>query len=164
MKKRLPSKFLKWEKTTSDTLDYKKTYIDMADDLISGIVLSHIIYWYLPSKNGDGNKLKVYKDGHYWLAVQRKDWWDRVRITPDKADRALKILEEKGLIYKERYKFYGNPTVHIRLNEEVLMREWKKYKIEDLILMKKEDDFSDYGIQFPTSTEMEIGETPKSLT
>jgi len=44
------NEFLSWELTTRDTIDFKKIYVDIAGDLIAGLLLSQIIYWHLPSK------------------------------------------------------------------------------------------------------------------
>ncbi len=52
--------FLAWERTTNDVLDFKVTYADIAGaDVIVGMVLSHIMYFYLPSKDGRPDKLRV---------------------------------------------------------------------------------------------------------
>jgi hypothetical protein len=45
--------FLLWEKASKDTIDVKRVYIDIAGDVVGGIILSQIIYWHLPSKKGD---------------------------------------------------------------------------------------------------------------
>lgn len=110
--------FLYWEKKSLDCVDFKKIYVDIADDLIAGLILSDIIYWYLSDKTGKKNKLRVFHDGKYWIARSYKDWWNRVRITEAQAERGIRILVEKGIIEKHVYKFNGDPTCHIRLNKE----------------------------------------------
>ena len=106
--------FIYWEATTRDTIDFKKIYVDVAGDLIAGLMLSQIIYWHLPSKNGD-SKLKVKKDGYLWIAKGNADWYDEIRITEWQAPRALKILEDRGIVEKRIYKFDGAPMNHIRI-------------------------------------------------
>jgi len=113
--------FLAWEQMSRDTIDVKKVYIDIAEDLVAGILLSQIIYWYLPDQEGK-TKLRVEKDGQLWLAKGREDWWEECRITPKQFDRAIKILQKKGLVEKKIFKFNGNPTTHIRLNFDVLIQ------------------------------------------
>ena len=84
--------FLTWEKASKDTIDFKKVYVDVSGDLIAGLLLSQIIYWHLPSKDGK-SKLRVHKKDKTWLAKQRSDWWDEIRITPKQYDRAIgKVL------------------------------------------------------------------------
>lgn len=121
----LPEAFLEWEKKTSDTLDFKKTYVDIAGDLKAGVMLAHIIYWSLPDKSGD-LKLRVEKDGHFWIAVRRIDWWERVRLTEHEADTAIRKLLKAGLVVKKCYKFNGEPTVHVRLEVANFLAMWEK--------------------------------------
>lgn len=115
--------FLLWEQASQDTIDVKKIYIDIAGDQLAGILLSQIMYWFLPSKKG-GSKLRVIKDGVEWLAKGRNDWWDECRFSPKQFDRASKILESKNIIEKKTYKFDGDPTIHIRVNFDVFIQEW----------------------------------------
>jgi hypothetical protein len=117
--------FYKWEETSRDTVDFKKIYVDIADDLIAGLLLSQIIYWHLPSNSGK-SKLRVQKEGKTWLAKSRTDWWDEVRITPKQFDRASRLLKEKNIIETKLFKFNGIPTVHIYLNEERFLELWEE--------------------------------------
>ena len=112
------NEFLRWEDSSNDIIDFKKIYVDMAGDLIAGLVLSELIYWYLPSKDTGRNKLRVKHDGYLWIASRYKDWHDRARITESQAERAIKILVDKGLLIKAIFKFNGEPTVHVRIVED----------------------------------------------
>ena len=115
--------FLSWEKTTRDTIDFKCIYVDMAGDLVSGLLLSQIVYWNLPSQAGQ-TKLRVKKDGHLWLAKNRDDWWEEIRITPKQVDRAIKILSDKGLVVYENSLFAGKRTPFIRIDSDGFMAAW----------------------------------------
>ena len=115
--------FLQWERGTRDTIDLKKTYIDIADDLAGGVLLSQIIYYYLPDRNGKDSKLRVVKNDKLWIAKRREDWWNECRIKPKQVDRILKELKRKGLIETKVFKFAGTPTTHIRLIEETFMKK-----------------------------------------
>lgn len=106
--------FLLWEQATRDCIDVKKIYVDMADDLVAGILLSQIVYWNLPNKEGK-TKLRVQKDGVLWLAKSREDWWNECRIKPRQFDTAFKKLEDQNLVEKKIFRFDGNPTLHIRI-------------------------------------------------
>lgn len=130
-------KFLAWEASTKDTIDVKRIYIDMAGDLLAGIMLSQIIYWHLPDKNGK-TRLRVHKKGFWWLAKKYTDWWEEVRLTRAQARRALDILREKQLVVTDVMKFSGNPQVHIRLNWEVFLPTWSAQI--DIIAKKIESD------------------------
>jgi len=114
--------FIRWELLSRDTIDVKRVYVDITDDLIAGILLSQIIYYNLPSKKSNKiTKLTLKKDGFYWLAKKRTDWWEECRISPKQFDRALKILEEKQLVATKLFKFNGTPLKHIRINIDVLL-------------------------------------------
>jgi len=111
--------FIAWELASHDTLDVKRCYVDIAGDLVSGILLSQIIYWHLPNKEGK-SKLRVQHKGDYWLAKKREAWWDECRITAKQFDRASAILKNKGLIEIGLFKFNGAPMKHIKLNWDKL--------------------------------------------
>lgn len=92
-------------------------YIDIAGGLVEGTLLGQIMYWFTPDK--DGNiRTQIEKDGEYWIAKKRSEWWDEIRITDRQYDRAIKTLLEKDLIIIAKYKFGGLPTAHIRPNYE----------------------------------------------
>lgn len=130
--------FLAWELYSRDTIDLKRIYIDIAGDLIAGLLLSQIIYWNLPSKETGKSKLQVKKDGHYWIVKGREDWYNEIRITKRQYDRASKILIEKDLIIpsKTNWKFGGVPKTHLRLNFNKLI-----HKLNQFITDKQTDIF-----------------------
>ena len=45
--------FIAWEQVSRDTIDVKRCYVDIAGDLVAGILLSQIVYWHLPDKDGN---------------------------------------------------------------------------------------------------------------
>ncbi|HHB3507866.1 TPA: hypothetical protein ACORDH_005000 [Bacillus cereus] len=115
--------FLMWERATTDTIDFKKVYVDVADeDVVAGLLLSQIVYWHLPSKDTNITKLRIWKDKKLWLAKGRTDWWDEIRIGPRQFDRASKILVDQKIITKKVYKFNGDPMVHIHLHTDVFLK------------------------------------------
>ena len=150
--------FLKWEQLSRDSIDVKRMYLDIAGDLVAGVLLSQIIYWYLPDKEGR-TKLRVRKDGRLWLAKGRNDWWDECRITAKQYDRAIGLLEEKGLVEKRLYKFNGAPTTHISLKTDALMSHIQS------ILPKGEIPFYPFGeIHFNLSGNSLTENTAKNTT
>ena len=106
--------FFIWEAASRDTIDVKRCYVDMADDLVAGILLSQIVYWHLPGRGGE-TKLTVDRNGHSWMACKRDDWWGQCRITPKQFDRSVELLEQNGLVVTGLFKFNGSPTKHLRL-------------------------------------------------
>ncbi len=115
------SAFLQWERASRDIIDFKKIYCDVCGDTLGGLMLSEIVYWYLPTARGE-TKLRVEHDDYEWIAVRRYEWWDRIRLSPREADRALRTLVETRLVIKAVYKFYGEPTTHVRLNQSVFLQ------------------------------------------
>ena len=115
--------FVQWERASRDIIDFKKTYADMCGDVLAGLMLSEIVYWYLPDRAGN-TKLRVLHADELWIAVRRYDWWERVRLSPREADRAMKVLVDEQIIIKTLYKFDGDPTVHIRLDRAVFLAKF----------------------------------------
>jgi hypothetical protein len=91
-------------------------YVDLLDgDHLAALMLSQIVYWYKPGKDGKA-KINLYKRDQYWLAKSHKEWFEELRLTRFQSQRCLAKLKEKGLITTELMRFDGSPTVHIRLN------------------------------------------------
>jgi len=105
------------ESMSQDIIVVKAQYVRMCNDLISGLMLSQIVYWWTPSKNGK-SKLRVKKDGKMWIAKTHKSWTEYC-ITEKQASRHLKILVNLGLIEMKNFKFDGEHTTHIHLIESV---------------------------------------------
>ena len=66
----LPENFLSWHAETNDSLDVKITYIDMADDLVAGVVLSQIVSWYLPNKDSPP---RINEKGYMWFVKEHQE-------------------------------------------------------------------------------------------
>jgi hypothetical protein len=113
--------FKQWESASRDTIDVKRVYVDMAGGLVAGVVLSQIVFYYLPRKDGK-SRLRVRKGGDLWLAIKRDDWWDQVRLDAKQFDRALRVLIDKGLVQKKTFKFKGVPILHVRLLEDAFLK------------------------------------------
>jgi len=156
--------FLRWEETDYDAINVKRIYIDIAEDLIAGILLSQIVYWHLPSKRDGNSKLKVKKGNKLWLAKGREDWWDECRITPRQFDRAIGILAEKGIIEKKLFRFNGSPMTHIRLIPDALMEH-----INDALTKKNTCDAVNWILTksenpYLQKCEIQLDKSVKTLT
>src|SRR5260221_6115445 len=150
------AQFLAWEQFSRDTIDFKKVYVDIAGDLVAGLVLSQIVFWHLPGRNGV-TKLRVNRDGELWVAKKRSEWWDEIRITPKQLDRALTVLEDRHLIVTALYGFNGKPTKHVRLRWSVFLEGVQSYilpKGENVILPKVKMHF-DQRLNSNTETTTE---------
>jgi len=154
--------FSVWEKSAKDTIDVKRCYIDLAGDLIAGVLLSQLIYWFLLS---DGkSKLRIAKEGREWVAKKREDWWEECRITPRQYDRAIEVLKKKRLVVVKIFKFNGSPTIHISLEKDNIL-----YGLNSLMkspfLTKGENGNSPKGkIHFPQTVNSLITEITTETT
>lgn len=88
--------------------------VDVAGDLVAGVLLSQVAYWFGWDRKGR-DRLTVERDGHRWLAKSYAAWWEECRVTEDQARRAMKAMADRGLIETRVWKFNGTPTIHVRL-------------------------------------------------
>lgn len=149
--------FYEWERTSRDTIDLKRCYIDIAGDLVSGLLLSQIIYWFLPGEHGQ--KLRVEKEGKFWLAKGRTEWWDECRISPKQFDRAIQVLKAENLVEIKRFRFRGSPTIHIYLNVLALLESVNSNLTKGEITNQPKGELSS-----AQNGEMQVPEKVKSLT
>jgi len=115
-------KFVDWEKSTKDAIDFKRIYFDITGNINTALLLSQIIFWFLPGPETGKLKLRVKKHGRYWIAKKRAEWWHECRLSPYQFDRASKILIRKKLIIKQVYKFQNSPQVHISVEFDQLLQ------------------------------------------
>lgn len=156
--------FLLWEAKTRDTIDFKKAYVDMADDLVAGLLLSQIVFWTLPDREGR-SKIRVFKGGHGWIVKRREDWWEEIRITSRQFDRAVKILEDKHLLITALYKFDGAPTKHVRIDEGPFLEAWNSVITQSVnsISRKEENPSSPKGEKHLTESARSLTETTTEI-
>lgn len=88
-------------------------YMAVLKDVVAAVVCSQIHYWYMPAKKG-GSKLRVYKDGKWWIAKSRREWGNETGLSDAQVRRALEVLERRAVIEKRNMKFNGAPTLHVR--------------------------------------------------
>lgn len=126
-------------------------YVDITGDLVAGALLGQILYWFGADRNGR-TRARIVKDGFYWIAKTRNDWWHEIRISAKQYDRAAKILKDAGFIEIKTMKFNGNPTTHIRivphvLNEAIDAWKWERVKEAGLMTVEMPDavGFSPFG-------------------
>ena len=157
--------FLAWEKTCRGAVDFKPIYVDMADDLIAGLMLSQLVYWcLLPDKKGK-SRLRVRRDGHMWAAKSRSEWWDEIRLTPKQADRAIRVLANRGLVVRKNSLFNGKRTTHLRINWHVFRDAWlNRMSAPEQALDPRECDPDDDPGETPLLTEGPQQYPPKGDT
>lgn len=101
-----------------DSIDLKRVYIDMCGgNFYDAVMFSQIMFWHEPKKNGE-TKLKIYRDGHYWLAKRLEDWYEECRINANTARGCIDRLTALGLVIKQTFHFEGRPVMHLRVDPE----------------------------------------------
>lgn len=120
-----------------DDVSIPKIYIDMTDDIGAAAVLDELMFWTLPKKGTGKTSLRVFRNGALWLAVRRKDWWDRKRLTERQADAAIAKLVKQEIVEKDVFLFDGKPTVHLRLKMDSFISLYSK-NIQEMA--EKEND------------------------
>jgi len=121
------------ETAANRKLYISRIWMDVCDDIHTGMLLERILYWFMPNKDGS-MKVKVVRNKNYWIVKTRQAWSDELRIKPRQYDKALRKLKDLGLI-EVIYAAYGNArrVTHIRVNYEQIekvRKEWKESYIE----------------------------------
>lgn len=109
--------YLASEETARDVISVKRVYIDICGgNLYDGLMLSQVIFWHGKNRETGQPRLRIFRDGHYWLAKTYEDWWDECRVKERVARECVARLEKTGLIVTKVFKFKGAPTKHIRMD------------------------------------------------
>ena len=118
--------FVSLEDSSDRRVDLRLDYVDMVDDLNAGLLLSQILYWHRPPKKGQRKpKLRVKRNGIWWIAKERSEWWKECRLREKQVDRALGILKDKGYIAVDYFQFNSKRTMHICLNQAKFLADYK---------------------------------------
>lgn len=117
--------YLRWEKGTKDTVDFKRIYVDMAGDLVAGIMLSQLMFWFQPNRDGGTKTRWSWTRTKQQIVVKtRAQWWDECRISAKQVDRASGILQERGIISAKVTKFGNGRATAYALNYPGFYRAW----------------------------------------
>jgi hypothetical protein len=98
----------------------KVAYVELTGDLASGVLLSQLVYWFKPAKNGQPRLKVMNAKGELVLAKRREDWYSECGITLKQYKRAIKTLQDLGLVRVTHAQFNGAPTTHIWLDVPLL--------------------------------------------
>jgi len=89
--------------------------VQVAGDLVTGVLLSQINWWYrVPGKNGK-TKCRIERDGSLWIAKTREEWMGETGLSLEQYKRALKLLKSRNLIEVKIFQFKGIPISHLRM-------------------------------------------------
>jgi hypothetical protein len=138
-----------------DRISVQKAYVDITEDHLAALVLDEIIFFTLP-RDGGQSGLRVWKEGHLWLASTREQWWERKRLTPRQVDGAIAKLLKKNLVFKEIYRFNGHGTIHLRLNIAEFFRQYSQ------VIKSDEEDVPATAEEMNDLLQMVVGEETPS--
>ncbi len=116
-------------------------YIDITGDLIAGILLSQVMYWFTESADKEV-RTTICKDGYHWIAKRREDWMEEIRISKKQYDCAIKKLTAEGNRFLEvkKYQYCGIPMTHIRPITENINKAIAKWKADLAKLISSQQD------------------------
>ncbi len=90
-------------------------HADIARCVEGGLILDNIVFWHQSNEEGDA-RLRVYRDGKWWLACGQVDWWGICFVSPKQVKESLARLQRLGVIEVDRFDFRGRTIQHIHLN------------------------------------------------
>src|SRR5690242_5124830 len=87
---------------------FEHMFIDVCDgDLIAGILLAKIIYWFSPCCKLGRIRTADERNGRPCLIRKASDWWMECRFTKKRYMRALDLLKQKEFVETE---IHFNPS------------------------------------------------------
>ena len=97
----------------------RQEYVVITGGLAPAILLSQLVYWFKPGKNGKP-KLTIIREGKYWLAKSRSDWFNECGLSLKMYKGAIVELVELGLVELRHWKFGNDRTSHYWLDTGTL--------------------------------------------
>lgn len=107
--------FAAWAKKRNGFTPWHPVFSEMTGELVVGIVLARIVYWYTPDATGR-TKLRVVKWGDYWIAKSHQEFADELGISVAQARRAINVLTDQGYIKVRNGKFNNVRVQHVQLD------------------------------------------------
>ena len=87
----------------------------LGHDVAAILMASQIFYWYRPGGKDLQSKLRVQRDGMWWIAKSYREWFDETGLSQEQARRATNVLKEAKIVEVKNFRFSGELTRHYRL-------------------------------------------------
>lgn len=97
----------------------RREYVEITGGLAPAILLSQLVFWFKPGKSGKP-KLTIIREGKFWLAKTRNDWFEECGLTLKMYRNAIAELMELGLVEVRYWKFGNDKTSHYWLDTGAL--------------------------------------------
>jgi hypothetical protein len=120
----------------------RKPFVQFTGSLEAGMMLSQLLYWTPKSETG-------------WVAKTDAEFSDELCLSKYGVRKARTEMEKRGILKTKIKKFAGTPTVHYRLDLDVLNRKWTLW-IRKMDFAKSKSP--------PSENEESITETTTEIT
>mgnify|MGYP001616136034 CR=1 FL=1 len=100
---------------TNRTVAFRPALVDIVGDVVTGLVLSQLLYW--------TPRATVRLDGKLWVVKAASAWWEECRVTTKQARRSVDLMVDMGLVERRVEQWNGAPTTHMRIIPEVMERK-----------------------------------------
>lgn len=97
----------------------RREYVEITGGLAPAILLSQLVFWFKPGKSGKP-KLTIIREGKFWLAKTRNDWFEECGLTLKMYRNAIAELVALGLVEVRYWKFGNDKTSHYWLDTGAL--------------------------------------------
>lgn len=97
----------------------RQEYVVITGGLAPAILLSQLVFWFKPGKHGKP-KLTIIREGRYWLAKTRNDWFNECGLSLKMYRGASAELVALGLVEIRHWKFGNDRTSHYWLDTKAL--------------------------------------------
>lgn len=136
--------------------------VTIAGSLAAGVLLSQIVYWFRPGGSGK-RKLRVKREGLFWLAKRRVDWAKECGLSPRQYDTAIAKLIKLEVVEAKIFHFAGHPTTHIRILEQGLEKLCKS-QIGDLHITEVGNPNHESVIPYTETTDIDYEQIKADAT
>ena len=99
---------------------YSRAYVAICGDVLAGIVLGQIVYWFERLEENEKWGVRNKGDGRVWLAKSNVEFTEEIGLSRKQLDRVFAILEENQFVETRLWRFNGAPVRHVWLNEEAV--------------------------------------------
>lgn len=107
----------KIKETASHGTLVRHSWVEILGNVTDAYLYGQILYWFTPDSSNKP-RLRVFKEGEFWVAKTYKEWGEELSIPEASARKILKRLTEFELLTKSVFKFNGYPVTHVRLDWE----------------------------------------------
>lgn len=120
-----------------------KIYLELTGDFNTAALLNQMIFWSDKTKRHDGFFYKTYLE-----------WEEELTLSEYQVRRAVKSLKDKGLVETKLKKANGSPTIHYKINMDVLSDSIiKKLKNRNLINLSNDTKESEESLTVDDSVD-----------